>query len=604
MTDKSTPQLRIEQHGLIGNLATAALVATDATIDYLCWPELDSPTVFASLLDAEHGGLFALAPCLEDAVTRQSYWPDSNVLSTRWMAPSGSAEVLDLMIVSDGPKADPPRLIRYVRATRGRVRVTLVCRPRFAYGRHRAQTQPLDDGVRFHGAGDDPVIRLRGTRPLVAGDGEATADLTLEPGEQACFLLEDDVDGEDGRSFPLLAIEEALQATHRFWQRWSRVSDYRGRWREPMIRSALALKLLTSRRHGSIAAAATFGLPERVGGDLNWDYRACWIRDASFTVYAFMRLGHTEEAIQFVRWADARSDAMAATGDLKIMYRLDGGSCLTEGTLEHLAGYAGSRPVRIGNLAAGQLQLDIYGELLDSIYLNAKYGEPPCHDSWHRLSRSVDYVCDHWHEADAGIWEERGNPQHRLHSRLMCWVAVDRALRLATKRSLSAPYGRWYETRNAIHDSLWQDFWSDEHGHFVHTPSSHEVDGAMLMMPLVRFVTGTDPRWLATLAAIETQLIDDGLVFRTPAGRRGEEGAFAACSFWYVECLARADRLSEAQAALEATLGFANHLGLFAEEFDIQGHQLGNFPQALTHLALISAVHYLDRRLSGARERY
>ena len=593
------PTRRIEQHGVIGNLATVALVATDATIDYLCWPKLDSPSLFVALLDAERGGAFQIAPVLDGAETRQSYLPDTNVLSTRWLAAQASAEVLDLMVVSDGLDPDPPRLVRRVRATRGTVRMRMRCRPRYGYGLRDAAVRGRDDGVCFTGDADDPALRLLSTCPIHAGDGEATADFTLADGEYADFLLEADTPVADGgNALPLAALDGAISATIAYWQNWSGRSSYRGQWRREVTRSALVLKLLTSREHGSIAAAATFGLPEQPGGSLNWDYRATWMRDASFSVYALIRLGHTAEAVQFMRWVARRADDCGPDGRLRIMYRLDGSSELEEQVLDHLDGYGGARPVRIGNLAAEQMQLDIFGELLDSVYLNAKYGEPPGYDAWCRITRVVEFVCEHWREPDAGIWEDRGAPQHFLHSRLMCWVAVDRALRLATKRSLPAPYGRWAELRNEIHASIWTEFWNEELGRFVQSTESTDLDGALLLMPLVRFVTGTDPRWLATLDAIGRDLTDDGLVFRTPAGRRGHEGSFAACSFWYAECLARAGRSTEARAILERTLSYGNHLGLFAEEFDVQAHQLGNFPQALTHLALISAVFYVDQETS------
>ncbi len=591
----------IEAHGVIGNLSTLALVDTGGTIDFLCWPKIDSPSLFAALLDPERGGAFALRPA-QPAEARQLYLPDSNVLSTHWSTPEASVDVLDLMVVSDGRDPDPPRLVRRVRATRGRLEMRLHCRPRYGYGLRSAAVTPCDQGARLAGSADDPALRLLATVPLSLSDDAATACFTLAAGEMAYIVLEDDRPAEDGgNAVPLEALGDAIDATVRYWQAWTARSSYRGRWRNEMARSALVLKLLTSREHGSIAAAATFGLPERRGGDLNWDYRASWIRDSSFTVYAFMRLGHTEEATRFMRWIAKRADDCDEAHSLKIMYAIGGGSDLDERDLDHLTGYGGARPVRIGNEAAGQMQLDIYGELLDSVYLSAKYGEPPGYDAWRRIARTVDYVCEHWREPDAGIWEVRAAPQRYLHSRLMCWVAVDRALRLALKRSLPAPFERWSETRNQIHDSIWLEFWHQERGHFVQAIGSTDVDGAMLMMPLVRFVTGTDPRWLKTLARIGEQLAHDGLVFRTPAGLDGHEGAFAACSFWYVECLARAGRIDEAHVEFERTLSFANHLGLYAEEFDVQGHHLGNFPQALTHLALISAAHYLDRALSGAR---
>lgn len=601
MAEPTLQPTPIEAHGVIGNLSTVALVDIGGSIDFLCWPRIDSPSLFAALLDPERGGAFVLRPT-QAAEARQLYLPDSNVLSTRWTTPQASAEVLDLMVVSDGQDPDPPRLVRRVRATRGQLEMRLHCRPRYGYGLRGATVTPCDQGVHLAGSADDPTLRLLATVPLTVDDDAASARFTLPVGALAYVVLEDDRPAEaGGNALPLEALGAAVEATVRYWQAWTARSDYRGRWRNEMARSALVLKLLTSREHGSIAAAATFGLPERRGGDLNWDYRASWIRDASFTVYAFMRLGHTEEATRFMRWIAKRADDCDEAHPLNVMYSVDGGGDLDERALDHLAGYGNARPVRIGNEAAGQMQLDIYGELLDSVYLNAKYGEPPAYDAWRRIARSVDYVCEHWREPDAGIWEARNAPQLHLHSRLMCWVAVDRALRLATKRSLPAPFARWSEVRNQIHDSIWQEFWHQERDHFVQAIGSTEVDGAMLMMPLVRFVTGTDPRWLKTLARIGEQLAHDGLVFRTPAGLDGHEGAFAACSFWYVECLARAGRVDEAHVEFERTLSFANHLGLYAEEFDVQGHHLGNFPQALTHLAMISAAHYLDRVLSGAR---
>ena len=596
---RTTSFPRIEAHGLIGDLATAALVGTNGSIDFMCWPKLDSASIFAALLDPETGGDFSVEPEMRDAETRQLYWPDSNVLSTRWVTPEASLECTDLMVLGD--TASPPRLLRRFQVLRGQARVRVTCRPRFDYGTRDADVRVCPAGLRLSGAEGDPVLRLRATVPLRALGNAAEATMDLEPGREGFLLLDDMPDAADDARTELDAgeLSDLIARTDAFWRAWTDKSTYRGRWREPVARSALALKLLTSREHGSIAAAATFGLPERPGGDLNWDYRATWIRDASFTTYALMRLGYGQEANAFMRWSSARASEAGDPSRLKIMYRLDGTSDLAERTLEHLRGYGGAAPVRIGNAAADQRQLDIYGELLDSVYVNAKYGEPPNYDGWRQICGIVDYACDHWGDRDAGIWESRGEPQHFLHSRLMCWVAVDRALRLATKRSLPAPYERWTTVRNDIYGSIWTDFWDEDRGHFVHAKGSADLDGAMLLMPLVRFVTGTDPRWLKTLDAITVQLVDDGLVFRTPEGRSGHEGAFAACSFWYVECLTRAGRVEMAHREFERALSYGNHLGLFAEEFDVQAHHLGNFPQALTHLALISAAYSLDRELSG-----
>jgi GH15 family glucan-1,4-alpha-glucosidase len=587
--------LRIEDHAAIGDLSTIALVGTDGTLDFLCWPGFDSPSIFAALLDPERGGSFALAPDIADAALRQMYLPDTNVLLTRWLGEEASAEMLDLMPVTAEDCAAGTRLIRRIRVTRGRVTFRLRCAPRFDYARMRG-TASVEGGHGWMRPETGAPLRLSGPAGFRADGSDILAEVTLEAGQTASFVL------DEGEA-PLLSQAEAdalLQRTIDAWQSWAGRSTYQGRWRDAVMRSSLVLKLLTSRKDGSVLAAATFGLPEAPGGSRNWDYRACWIRDASFTVYALMRLGYQREAEDFTGWVNQRAREAGPAGQLRIMYGVDGHSRLEEQELDHLAGYDGARPVRIGNEAYKQEQLDIYGELLDSIYLSNKYGRAISHDDWMGVRRVVDHVCENWHRPDAGIWEVRDTPQDFLHSRLMCWVAVDRAIRLAVKRSLAAPFERWIEVRNAIHDDIWENFWSDEHGHFVRSKGSAALDGAMLMMPLVRFVAATDPRWLATLDAIGEQLGDEGMIYRyrEPDGLEGQEGAFAACSFWYVECLARAGRISEARFCFEKLLHCANHVGLYAEQFSMRGTFLGNFPQAFTHLALISAAVYLDREVS------
>ncbi len=582
---------------MIGDRSTVALVATDATIDFLCWPRFDSPTVFAALLDPDTGGSFSLAPDLPDARLKQSYLPDSNVLVTRFLSAAGSAEVTDAMVPARGKEGGPTLLIRRVRSTRGRIAIRLRCLPRFDYARDPGLPRTVDRGVVF--ATSTVSLRLHGTVPLSIEEGAAVARFELDSGASADFVL-------DSGDLPPLSeteIAAALSATLHYWREWASRSTYRGRWRETVTRSALLLKLLTSREHGSIIAAPTFGLPETPGGSRNWDYRAVWIRDASFTVYAFMRLGYRQEAADFVHWIAARM-ADSTDGSIHIMYGVDGNGQLAEQSLDHLAGFGGALPIRVGNQAFEQVQLDIYGELLDSIYLSNKYGEAISHRGWNDVLAIIEHVCAHWRDADAGIWEMRDAPRHYLHSRLMCWVAVDRALRLADKRSLSAPFEHWRQVRNDIHTEIWSEFFDEEAGHFVQAKGSRSVDAALLLMPLVRFVSATDPQWLATLDAIRDQLTDDGLVFRYRAtdGLDGTEGAFTACSFWYVECLARAGRLQEAHLIFEGVLGHANHLGLFSEQLGAAGEHLGNFPQALTHLALISAAFYLDRELSGASD--
>ncbi len=593
----AVPPLRtIGDHGIIGDLETAALVARDGTIDYLCWPSLDSPSIFADLLSSGNGGAFTIAPDLAAPRNLQLYVPDTNLLLTRWMADDAAVEVLDLMPHPEA-RAHPDRearcLIRRIAVTRGTVNFTVRCAPRFDYARETPRVTEAEGGIRF--AGRVLTLRLFASVPLMAEPGAAEARFALSAGQTAWFVL-----GEEALVRPDEAeIAAEIVSTRSAWREWAGRSTYKGRWREEVMRSALALKLLTSRRHGSIAAAATFSLPEASGAGRNWDYRASWIRDASFTVYAFMRLGFYEEAEHFRRWAGQRLMASDADNPIRIMYSIDGSEALDESELDHLSGYAASRPVRIGNAAHAQSQLDIFGELMDSTYLSNKYGAAISHEGWEHVRGIVDYVMANWDQPDAGIWEMRSEPRHFLHSRVMCWVALDRAIRLAKKRSLPAPIVRWAECRDAIVADVWDNFRHPEHGYFVQERGGTELDAALLMMPLMRFVSSTDPVWLKTLDAIEEHLCDDGLVYRyrNADGLEGGEGAFTTCTFWYAECLARAGRLDEAQMILAKGMSYANTLGLFAEELDERGLQLGNFPQALTHLAFISAAFFIDRRI-------
>jgi len=483
--------------------------------------------------------------------------------------------------------------MRQVTVTKGVVEFTASCSPRFDYAREVPEVSAAPSGVRF--TGQQLTLRLSSSVPLTPGSGSADARFTLAAGDSAWFVL-----GEDGHPTPGRdTVSDQIVATTKAWRAWLAQATYKGRWREQVMRSALTLKLLTSAKHGSIAAAATFSLPEASGAGRNWDYRATWIRDASFTVYAFMRLGFVDEAEHFRRWAAERVMASDADHPIRIMYSIDGSEALDESELPHLAGYAQSRPVRIGNAAHAQTQLDIFGELLDSLYLSNKYGAAISHEGWRHVRGIVEYVMAHWEEPDAGIWEIRAQSRHFLHSRVMCWVAMDRAIRLASKRSLPAPLVAWAECRDAIVEDIWRNFRHPEHGYFVQERGGTELDAALLMMPLVRFVSATDPVWLKTLDAIGEHLRDDGLVYRyrNSDGLTGGEGAFTTCTFWYAECLARAGRIDDAQMIMAKGVRYANALGLFSEELDVRGLPLGNFPQALTHLAFISAAFFTDRTL-------
>lgn len=594
----------IENHGVIGDLRTVALIGLNGAVDFLCWPRFDSPSIFASLLDEERGGRFELAPALDRAQHRQMYLTDTNVLLTRFLSAEGVAEVSDFMPLGGVDQAQ--RLVRRASAVRGAVRFRMRCAPRFDYGRAGHAAREEEGTVVFESNGPDgTALRLRAGVPLRLEEGAAVAEFELQAGESAAFVLEDASLGTQGASADPRYVASAFKDTSDYWRGWTARSAYRGRWREAVNRSALVLKLLTSSEFGSIVAAPTFGLPEEIGGARNWDYRYTWLRDAAFTVYAFLRLGHTAEANAFMRWLQARACECVSDGTFRPLYGLDGREELPEIELSHLRGYRGSGPVRVGNAASGQLQLDVYGELMDAVYLADKYGEQVSWRAWEGISSAMDWVCGNWERPDEGIWEVRGGRREFLHSRLMCWVALDRALRLARKRSLPAPLVRWSEARDAIYCNIHENFWDKAGGCFVQSKGSTALDAACLLMPLVRFISPTDPRWLSTLDAVGRRLMDDSLVYRYSNndgidGLHGTEGTFSMCSFWYVECVARAGDLPRARFLFDKMLGYANHLGLYAEETGPAGEHLGNFPQAFTHLALISAAYYLDRALSGA----
>jgi GH15 family glucan-1,4-alpha-glucosidase len=598
------PYQPIENYGIIGNLQTIALVGIDGSIDFLCFPYFDSPTIFAGLLDFEKGGRFTLSAVLQNSRPKQSYLLSSNILLTRFLSPEGVGEVSDFMPISREAKTNQNgpihKLVRRAKCVRGDVHFHMACDPQFDYGRASRNVEMISDYEALFSPVNGPAeikpIRLRAEKPLKIVEGRVESKFSIKAGESVLFIL-DDVTGDS--AIDVQREINAFKGTLNYWQSWVGKSTYRGRWREIVDRSALVLKLLTSERHGSIVAAPTFGLPESVGGSRNWDYRFTWIRDASFTLYALSRLGFMSESQAFFKWLKDRLREMQPDETLQIMYGLDGRKDLEEVELSHWEGYKQSFPVRIGNGAAGQVQLDIYGELMDSLYLFDKYGQAISSELWAQVSRLADWVCKNWDQADEGIWEVRGGRQPLFYSRLMCWVAIDRALRLASKRSLPAPVVHWLETRDAIYDQIHSEFWNEELQSFVQTRHGKTLDAATLLAPLVRFISPTDPRWESTLRAIERELVDDSLVYRyrTPDGLTGGEGTFCMCSFWFVECLARNGQVDKARFIFEKMLGYANHLGLFAEELGPSGEHLGNFPQAFTHMALISAAFELNRRL-------
>jgi GH15 family glucan-1,4-alpha-glucosidase len=593
----------IENYGVIGNMRSIALVGMHGSIDFLCYPDFDSPTVFAALLDDKNGGCFQIEPQLTNMRIRQLYLPDTNTLLTRFLAEEGVAELTDFMpIEKDGKQ--PNEIIRMVSVIRGNVQFEMHCLPRFNYGRSAHRAEISDRCAMFFPVdGVCPPMSLYSTVALERQSQDVKSRFSLRAGETATFVLGELRSPENQPEMEL--ANKRFQQTSRFWKTWIAKSKYKGRWREMVNRSALILKLLISREHGSLIASPTFSLPENIGGVRNWDYRYTWLRDATFTLYALIRLGFVEETEAFIDWLLGRLCDDAERGPLQVMYRVDGRQKLDEMTLDHLSGYENSRPVRIGNAAYQQLQLDIYGEMMDSIYLANKYGDPISYSGWQNVQRILDWLGKNWQRPDEGIWEVRGGAKEFLHSRVMCWVAFDRALRLAQKRSLSGPLELWQRTRDEIRNDIFTNFWDERLQAFVQFKGSQELDASALLMPMMRFISPVDPMWLSTMRAIESRLIEDTLVHRYEVERAhvdglpGKEGSFTACSFWYVECLARAGDLEKAQLLFEKLLGYANHLGLYSEELDSNGQHLGNFPQAFTHLALISAATYLDRALSG-----
>jgi GH15 family glucan-1,4-alpha-glucosidase len=592
----------IENYGVIGNMRSIALVGVNGSIDFLCYPNFDSPTVFAALLDDERGGCFQIQPQFTRRRVRQLYLPETNILLTRFLADEGVAELTDYMPIGvDGEQ--PNEIVRTLAVIRGEVDFKMQCQPRFNYAMC-GHTVNIEDGCAiFSPKGDAcPPMALYSTVTLRQQSADVTSEFRLRAGEKATFVF----GGvrAAGEQPEMEFVEQRFHETSRFWKGWIAKSKYEGRWREMVNRSALTLKLLISREHGSLIAAPTFSLPEEIGGMRNWDYRFTWLRDATFTLYALIRLGFIEETQGFIAWLKGRLSDDAERGPLQVMYGIDGRQKLDEATLD-LKGYEQSRPVRIGNAAYQQLQLDIYGEMMDSIYLANKYGDPISYAGWQEIQRILEWLSKNWQRPDEGIWEVRGGAREFLHSRLMCWVAFDRALRLAQKRSLSGPLEDWLRTRDAIRQDIFVNFWDDELKSFVQSKGTKNLDASVLLMPLMRFISPVDPMWLSTMKAIEARLVEDTLVRRYEAERThvdgipGGEGSFTACSFWYIECLARAGELEKAQLLFEKLLGYANHLGLYSEEIGPSGQHLGNFPQAFTHLALISTATYLDRVLSG-----
>ncbi len=590
--------LPIEDHGIIGDLHTAALVGTNGSIDWLCLPAFDSPSVFASILDDERGGHFSLRPA-EYTRSQQRYLPDTNVLLTRFITTEGVAEVLDFMPIEDDRESRHD-LIRDIRVIRGRVTIDVDCHPAFDYARQEHTMEFIKSGVIFKGAGT--TLNLASAVPLKEGPSRsAVARFELKEGESASFALQQLDEGKEPREAPnRTECQELLQDTLDYWRRWISKSTYRGRWREIVNRSALALKLMIYDPTGALVAAPTMALPQSVERAYNWDYRYTWLRDAAFAMFVLIRIGFRDEAHKFMRWLQERCHGSG--GLLQPIYGIDGRTELDKEELHHLSGYRDSSPVRIGNGIYNQLQLVLYGAVLDAVYLYNKYGAPLDYEVWQSLRSLLGWLSQNWHQPDAGMWDVRDSREHFVSSKVLSWVALDRGVRLAHQRGLPADEEVWIDQRDAIYEEVMSKGWNKKKGSFVRHYGSEALDASLLLMPVVEFVGPSDPRWLATLGRVQKELTYDVLVERYEGesandGPADDQGAFGVCSFWLVECLTRAGRLDEARLTLEKMFSYANHLGLYAEKIGYSGEALGNFPHAFTHLSLITAVVRLDRAL-------
>ncbi|MBW5482753.1 glycoside hydrolase family 15 protein [Streptomyces bambusae] len=637
----------IGDHGLIGDLRTAALVSSEGVLDWFCAPRFDSPSLFASLLDHDRGGHFAVtadatpgtadaSPGTADAspdtadvasgpadgvpgdagggaprtVTRQLYLADTAVLVTRSMTEEGVGEVIDFMPLGEAEApGDRHRIIRVMRVTRGTVRFRLDCRPAFDYGRAGHGLALTADTAHFTTPQLTAYLQAAGPVRLTQDGPGVRGEVVLRQDEHAAAVLTVCHDPAAAPPEPLTEgdIRRAFLATYTYWHRWLRRCRYRGRWQQAVNRSAITLKLMTYAPTGAPVAAVTTGLPERIGGERNWDYRYTWVRDASLSVKALLDLGLEDEAEAFRRWLGARvQHGRTVTGEpLQIMYRVDGDPHLDEQVLDHLEGYRGSSPVRVGNGAAEQLQLDIYGEAVFALSQTPDLAQLAGYDGWQNLSRLLDWLAVSWDRPDEGIWETRGGRRDFTYSRLMCWTAFDRGIRLATELARPADVAGWTAARDAVFEQIVERGYSTRRQAFVQYLDGDVLDASLLLMPTVGFLSPRDRRWLSTLDAMESALVSDSLVHRydpseSPDGLRGDEGTFSLCSFLYVSALARAGRLDMARYAFDKMLTYANHVGLFAEEIGPTGEQLGNFPQAFTHLALIMAATALDEALDRA----
>ncbi len=586
----------IEDYAMIGDLRTAALVARDGSIDWLCLPDFDSPAVFAALLDTDRAGRWLLAPAGGGRCTRRRYRGDSLVLETEWETGEGTVRVVDCMPT----RTDATDLVRVVEGVSGRVAMRGELRMRFDYGRLTPWLR-TQDGLLAAVAGPHAVW-LRGPVPSTGEDGTATTEFVVPAGERVEFVLTHARSWQPRPAF-LAGIDEVAQ-TEAFWADWSARCHYQGGWQDAVRRSVVTLKGLTYAATGGIAAAATTSLPEEIGGVRNWDYRYCWLRDAVLTLQALISTGYLEEAGAWREWL-----LRAAAGDpadLRIMYGLDGTHRLPEYELPWLAGYAGSSPVRVGNAASDQFQLDVPGEVLTGLHVARRAGLAPMADAWDLQKAVLDFLEGHWHDQDNGLWEVRGPRRHFVHSKVLAWAGVASAVDAVERHGADGPVDRWRALRDTIHADVCERGYDRDRNTFTQSYGSSGLDAALLLIPQVGFLPWTDPRVIGTVDAVAAELVEDVFVlrYRTDAdggdGLPGTEGAFLACSFWLADALHGTGRRGEARDLFERLLALRNDVGLLAEECDpATGRHLGNTPQAFSHVGLINTARHLSAPPAG-----
>ncbi len=590
---------KIEQYGLIGNLETCALVGDDGSIDWLCTPHLESPSVFAAILDHEKGGRFSINPVSRFTAT-QAYIERTNVLETYFSTGTGKATLTDFMtpVYELTELTGKPRsLFRKIECTDEDIEIGMEFIPRFDYARVVPLIEKTKGGIIARGGNQE--LFLHSTVRLRANTQEVVSKIKMKKGDAAWFVLSYDA----MHVFSPDECEDLLGRTIRYWQRWAHACDietcvFKGPWHDQVVRAGLVLKLLTHPETGAIAAAPTTSLPEEIGGVRNWDYRYSWIRDSSFTAQALYDLGHKDEALEYFHWFHRVCQFKKHPSEIRIMYGLHGDMDLTEEVLGHLSGYKDSRPVRIGNGAAHQKQLDIYGELIEAFFETYRYERGIPEQAWHLIYQITNYVCEVWNTPDYGIWEVRCEPKHFTHSKLMCWVAVDRSIRMAKYCGYDAPLKKWFRVKDEIKETILDRGFNSRLNSFIRDFDSEYLDATALLIPLMEFLPADDPRVQGTIDAINKDLSHNGLIYRYNGedGLPGDEGTFLLCTFWMVDVLALSGRVDEAEELYNSVLDHISPLGLFAEEYDaVQKLHLGNFPQGFSHIGLINSALYIGK---------